>query len=304
MKLTDAQAVEVGLTPEPGIYLNVPAADYFRWPYLSKSGLERFCISPAQHRALVDGVLSWGRSDSMLLGSALDVLWFDGLEAFKAIFACEPAKPPLKKNGQPYSNWMASTPGKAWARAQEAAGRQVLTKVLWRKAFAMLHRLHAHEGKDGHPSASELREQGTAQVSIVWRCPVTGLWLKGRPDLVDFARLICSDLKTTADHRPAGFSKSIGSFEYHWQLYLYMQGLAILTGQDNWEGRFVAVRNEPVHSVEIYTLEPSALEQARAEVTRRLFTYLDCLTNDRWPADSGHMRTIDLPAWRRGRGGP
>jgi len=41
VKLTDAQAVEVGLTPEPGIYLNVPATDYFRWPYLSKSGLSK-----------------------------------------------------------------------------------------------------------------------------------------------------------------------------------------------------------------------------------------------------------------------
>lgn len=305
MVLTDAQKVDIGLTPPEGIYLNVPAADYFKWPYLSKSALTKFCISPAQHRAVVDGIIQWGRSDALLLGSAVDVLWFDGEEIYLDNFAEEPRTPPPKKTGGTYTNWLTSSPGKAWAAQCELAGRTVLSKALWMKARAMVGRLNEHKGRDGHPSAGELLRSSVSQVSLVWRCPHTKIWLRGRPDLVDFERLIVPDLKTARDVRRAGFSKAISEYDYHWQAHLYRQGLAILTETDPWDwiAKYIAVRNEPIHSVQIYTLSTAALEQAEREVSAKLVEYLHCAMADDWrgvwPAESGHEETIDLAAWRR-----
>lgn len=302
VKLTDAQTVDIGLTPEPGIYLNVPAADYFCWPYLSKSALTKFCISPAQHRGIVDGILQWGRTDSMLLGSAVDVLWFDGEKIFREVFALEPSNPPLRKNGKPYKDWINSSPGKRWAEHQQSIGKTVLTKTIWTKAAAMVVRLNEHQAEPGHVSASELREQGTAQVSLVWICPRTKIWMKGRPDLVDFERLILSDLKTAQDVRRHGFANAISTYDYHWQMYLYRQALEILTGRTGWVGKYIAVRNEPIHSVEIYNLVEPAFRQAESEVRQKLWEYLACADNNHWPADSGLEKDIDLAGWRRHKG--
>jgi len=305
MKLTDAQKVDIGLAPAEGIYLYVSSADYFKWPYLSKSALTAFCISPAQHRAVVDEIIKWKSSDALLLGDATDVLWFYGLKAYLAGFAEEPAKPPLKKNGKPYSNYLTSSAGKAWIAQQEISGKKVLSKALWIKARAMAARLDEHKGRDGHPSARELRDQGIAQVSLVWRCPHTKIWLKGRPDIVDFERRVLTDLKTARDVRRWGFAKAISEYDYHWQARLYLQALAILTGTDplDWIAKYIAVRNEPIHSVQIYTLSTAALEQAEREVSTKLVEYLHCAMADnwcgRWPAETGYEETIDLAAWRR-----
>lgn len=301
MRLTDAQAVQVGLTPRPGIYLNAPDDEYFRWPYLSKSGLSKFVVSAAEHRAYIDGLLEYKSSDSMLLGSAVDCLWFFGTDALLRAFATEPHPTPLKKNGQPYSNWLSSKPGVQWASEMAATGLRVLPKGLEQKALAIVQRLDEHASTDGTPSAAQLREQGTAQVSIVWDCPHTGLRLKGRPDLVDFERLVISDLKTAVDVSPSGFAAAIGRYDYHWQAHLYRQGLAVLTGTDPWDWatKWIAVRNTPVHSVEIYSAGHDTMLQAEQEVTYQLTRYRHCVLKDDWPADSGIEKMIDLPNWRK-----
>ena len=129
----------------------------------------------------------------------------------------------------------------------------------------MVVRLNEHEGKDGYESAVELLRAGVSQVSLVWRHP-SGIWMKGRPDIVDFERRIVTDLKTAKDVRPAGFAKAISDYDYHWQAYLYLTMLEQLTGTTGWTAKYITVRNEPVHSVEIYDLTHTALLQAEAEV--------------------------------------
>ena len=216
MTLADAQKVEVGLLPPPGIYVNVPAAQYFAWPYMSKSGLSDFAKSPALWYGRQTGALPWKQSASFELGSATDHLWVERrrLEARDG-YQVIPRESPLTGKPMPKS-------GKVRAEYLEHIAAQGLTAVsrpMAGKARAMAAAL------DNNDRAQRLHAGATAQVSLVWRCPFTRLMLKGRPDLVDLEALILSDLKSTRSIAPWAFDSDCSLYNYHWQLHLYTQGL-------------------------------------------------------------------------------
>lgn len=281
MILTDAQKVEVGLQPPPGIYVNVPAADYFRWPYLSKSALSDFAKSPALWHGRATGNIPWKSSAAFTIGSAVDLMWVEQRPLDDG-FRKAPAE--LPSRGKKRDKWVAELP----------AGTEPITNDQATKARAMRKALL------GNKRAMELRECSQPQVSVVWRCPFTGLMLKGRPDLVAFEQLILSDLKSTRNIRPWAFDGDFGDYNYHWQLHLYTQGL-VANGcgrYEDWRHWLITMANDKPHGVACRPVPRDPLELAVAECAHYLAKWRECRINNHWPADLLDEKPVALPGWR------
>jgi len=277
LKLTDAQAVEVGLQPQPGAYVGVPFAEYLAWPYLSKSSLSDFAYLPAQHRGLLDGTIPRKDSAAFDVGSAVDAMWVEGKGLLEAGFRV----------------WSGRKAGPKWVEFKAAhAGCTILSFEQER------HVRGAVDALEQHDRACDLRDGATQQLSLVWVCPFTGLRLKGRPDLVDFDYRLLSDLKTARDVRPFKFDAAVADYNYHWQLYLYAQALRELGLGDGWKPWLIGVRNVPIHSVACRPLSADALQLAADEVTALLWQYRAAVLGDDWQRNFDDEKPIQLPGWR------
>ncbi len=294
MVLTDAQKVDIGALPPPGIYVNVPIRDYFAWTYMSKSGLSDFAKSPALWHGRQTGEIPWAKSDLFDLGSATDLLWVERREltpenGFQPLPKINPlTDKPLPKGGKARGEYLEHV---------RKLGLTPLSKGMEVKARAMAAAL------DNNDRAQRLHAGAMTQLSIVWRCPFTGLMLKGRPDLADIVRYILSDLKSTKEIRPWAFDSDASSYNYHWQLYLYTQGL-IANGVGTWaewSHWLITVRNSKPYGVACRPMESgpgSALDLAADETLYYLQRWIKCATEQHFPADLLDEKPIELPRWR------
>lgn len=281
VQIIDARETTPSPTPEPGIYSHVPFAEYLAWPYLSKSALRSFEVSPAQYQHEL--AQPFEPSDAMVLGSMVDTLWFDGREAYEAAFLPAPA---IVKRRQ----------GSVWGDFEFGCKGLGIVPVLYAQAMTaerMVDALYDHHG------AMRAREGGLSQLSLVWDDPETGIRCKGRPDIVDPDRRGIDDLKTSRDISPGGFSKACSDYNYHWQGRHYLSALETLTGEP-WDGgfRLITVRNKPVHGVQIYRMADAALELARDELRVVLARMRACIIMDHWPSAEQSELTVDLKRWR------
>jgi len=268
------------MLPPPDVYLGVPFDVYMRWPYLSKSGISDFLISPAQHLARMLGQLDKATPIHYLIGSLTDLMWVEQQDPADHGYHVMPEG--MSRRGKRYDLWLASVGDDATAVPHD----------IMAKAQAMVAALNANA------KACSLREGSQPQVSVVWDCPQSGLRRKGRPDLVDFERKIVSDLKTARDVRPRELSRAVSDYLYHWQLQGYIEALQTLQYGDDWRAWIVAVRNEPVHSVACHPIAIAALELARAEQLPVLMRYRECALAGTWPADDDSEEILDVPTWR------
>ncbi len=294
MILTDAQKTEIGPMPGPGIYLNVPAEQYFAWPHLSKSGLSDFAKSPALWYLRQTGEIERKSSPAFGLGTATNVLWVERgeLTDANAIQIAPKINPltdkPLPATGKARDAYAASLPN----------GTTLITQAQADQAQLMATAL------EGNDRAQRLHAGSHAEVSLVWRCPHTGILLKGRPDLVDLERCVLSDLKTTKEIRPFAFDRDAASYNYHWQLHLYTQGLVAngCGSYDDWAQWLITVRNEQPHGVACRPMPASALELAADETAHHIRRWCDCRDNNDWPADDLDEKPIEFPRWRFNQG--
>lgn len=280
--MIDAQKTEIGLQPPPGIYLNVPAAQYFAWPYMSKSGLSDFAKSPALWYGRQTGAIPWKTTPSQIMGTATNLLWVEQKESVTDSLILPPED--LPKSGKKRDAWIESLP----------PGIEPITSGQLHRAGCMAEALLHNE------RAMQLRSRAVPEVSLVWRCPFTKIMLKGRPDLVDFDEHILSDLKTTKDIREWSFDRDCSDYNYHWQLHLYTQGLVAngAGAYQDWFHWLITVANSQPHGVGCRPMPLEALELAESECYYHLQRWLQCRTDNHWPADLLDEKEIELPRWR------
>jgi hypothetical protein len=256
---------------------------------MSKSQLSDFAKSPALWYGRLVGTIPHKQSASFVLGSATDKLWVEQLplspeNGFQLIPKINPMTgKPMPATGKVRGEYIAHV------REQ---GMEPISHTVELKAEAM------RDALDGNERALRLRSGALAQVSLVWRCPHTKLMLKGRPDLVNFERMLLSDLKTTKEIRPHSFDSDASAYNYHWQLHLYTQGLAANGCGEHWRQWLITVRNEAPHGVACRPLGAAALELAEAETAYHLRRWLQCRNDNHWPADLLDEKPIDMPRWR------
>lgn len=242
----------------PGIYRDLPSAQYHALPYVSSSFLKRFRRNPASALLPVEQTLA------MVLGSASHAYSLEGDRAFLDGYAVLPAGIDRRtKAGK-----------EEWAMFEAAnQGKTLLTRD---QADAVLG---IDNSLKTHPLASMLLKRGTPELSLVWDDAETGLRCKARIDL-DPHRLALIDYKTCAD--VGKFDRQMVGLNYDIQAAAYSMG-ATACGIDHDVFIFVAAETSEPYPVRCGYLAPEWLEWAKGETRRLLRLVAECRESDHYP---------------------
>ena len=290
--------------PEPGIYENVPFADYLKWPCVSQSELKQLRRSPGHLKHYRENQ-SDKQTPSMKLGSAVDCLWFDGQKAFDKAYTTVP--PPdqrqLKDDGTEYANWLVSVHGKAWKAEQEEAGRDILNAKDHARVLGMAASLNAH------PIASSFLARSKPQVSIVWIHKPTGILCKGRFDLLAMGEPpydpgdlksvngVMTQLDPMSDFDP--FVRHAGRLGYDLQAGHYCNGLDTLTGVRHTRFDLFVVEQVLPCSAEHYYYEEDDINEAQEILDDLLFLYKECSDLNTWRTSTNGSYPLSVPSFTR-----
>lgn len=262
------------MTPDPGIYENVPFTEYLKWDALSKSALPHLAESPAQYRHWLSVKDQFVPTDPMIVGSAVDILIFDGIDEFRSQFFRLPKGVKRSQNSMAFNLELLRNGDKI-----------PLPWKMWDRVFAIA------DAVQSEPEVAAMLERSRSQVSFVWLAP-GGVLMKGRLDLWDPPWI--GDLKVTGDISPRGWRRQVFRLNQDWQAALYCEALTDLTGEMHDQWSWITARDKPVHSVQIYDLKQLDLVDAWGKVAEHIKTYKVCNDNNSWPANSGTRQTLSL----------
>lgn len=173
--------------------------------------------------------------------------------------------------------------------------------------------LLAHEYEHSQAMAEALRQHpvagplfapgtGTAEVSLFWTDPDTGVECRARIDWlrhpVPGRRLIISDYKTTTDASPEGIARSIAAYGYHQQGDWYMAGAeACGLAPDGAAFLLIFQEKQAPYLVTVAQLAPSDLMLAAARNARARELFRDCTASGVWPGYADEPLIIQQPKW-------
>ena len=285
-------------TPAPGIYRNVPAAEYRAWDAINVSSLKPLIEKTAEHyyyelthpkpttAAMVFGTTVHTRilesedddEDTMALRS----LSADGLEAYnKTVINVTVGGPINPTTGKCYGP--DSQKFKAWCDAQ-GPGKIFLTT----EQDAQLRGMHSRLMRDEN-IAGFIGKPGDEnnELSLLWIDDETGLLCKARLDMWRPQGEAIGDLKTCRDASPAGFAGSIGKFRYHGQSAFYLDGARKL-GMPAKHFIFIPVEKTAPYVPAMYRIQDGDVEIGRQQNRKALATIADCRASGFWPGyDTG-----------------
>ena len=270
------------VTRGPGIYPDVPDADYFTDPAFSQSQAKELLASPAKyHHAQTHPKASTKAFDvghaahAKVLGTGSDVVVI-------------PAT--LLSPGEA----IRKTEAKEWEAAAIAEGKVVIKPKTAREVDAMAEAILAK------PEARRLLElDGQSEVSMWWTDARTGVECRGRVDKLaqtDAGDVINVDLKSTNDASLRGFAKSAGDYGYHVQDGAYDDGYFHITGE-HLPCVLIAVEKDPPHLVALFEFSPFDVERGRARWHSALDLLVQCRTANHWPGHPDHIQNLTLPRW-------
>jgi hypothetical protein len=188
-------------------------------------------------------------------------------------------------------HWMKprSDQGQAWTNAEALKGRETLTQDERDLVDSMAGALLAE------PTTQDLVSQsGFSEVTMIWKEPETGIFLKVRADRVIRSGRLPLEIKTAADPRPTEFAKAVASYGYHVSAALMldvMRGLGI----DAEPQRFVIVGKDAPWLCWADELDAEALHWGRRRYQHALRQFAACAASGSWP---GYQPSrIQLPSW-------
>lgn len=284
--------------PAPGIYPDVPFAEYARWDAWNQSTLK--CIgaydsvtghcepapwaSPAHARAHLDGLEE--TTDSQRVGSDYHALLL------------EPARFNREYHVLQEKCDRRTTEGKArWARLAETFGEdRILTKERWEQLLGMAR------AASRNPHIKNLvGAKAEHEVSMVWNDEETGLLCKARLDILITApsgKVYIPDIKSTRCAHWRMFERDAARFAYHVQAAMYHDGYTAAAGKPPDDYLLIAQETAAPYPAVIYRVRPEELDSGRRHYRAQLQLASECAAKNSWPAYADD-RIVDLvlPAW-------
>lgn len=238
----------------PGLYYNVPAADYFALEALNASGAKLLLRSPAHF--LVSKRNEREPSAAMRLGTLVHGLVLEPEETVENCAVC----PKFDRR---------TTIGKKAAEEFEAsaAGKLVIDEETWSKARRIADNVLAH------PVIKRDMNGGAAEATLLWQ--QHGARCKARVDYLVGSTIF--DIKTCQDASPDGFTKQIARYAYHLQAAHYEAGFREVVGWDLGSFVFVAVETEAPYMVRLYTLDERSRQSGRILMQRAALAYHEAM---------------------------
>jgi exodeoxyribonuclease VIII len=269
------------VAPEPGIYPNVPAEEYFAWEAMNRSTLEHASRSMMHlHAAMTTPSQS---SAAMDLGTALHCAVLEP-DSFSRRYKVAPECDRRTKVGKATFE----------AFVKESSGATVLDSDSMDLVQHMANAIRCHERAD-----KLLAVPGENEVCVVWDDAETGIRCKARIDRYACGK-IGVDIKTTRNASPGAFSKSVFDYGYHRQMAWYADGFYAITGKLT-PFVIVAVENDKPCGVCIYRLEDAAVEFGRDDNRRWLRQYAEAKASNRFDGYPAEVVNLGLPVWAEKR---
>jgi len=274
---------------QPGTYSNLSNDDYHADKQsISRSGLMDFDKSPYHY---------WAKhinpdrpvnepTPAMILGSAAHTLILEP-EKWGDFYAVMPEKKLLKDVGREEYD---ANQDRIEAVKQNLGKKTILSFNDYMTLRGMKAAFEVNLNAVGLLHETEIEK------SFFWRCPISGLMLKCRPDFL--SRNYIGDLKTCADASPRAFQNAIATGAYH------VQGAMIRAAVDQLEGRridnviFIAIETKYPYAMGIYVLDEYALEAGHKKYQELAVSLAQAMIDNRWE-DYG-TQTISLPKWAVG----
>jgi hypothetical protein len=260
--------------PEPGIYRDVPFAEYERWNAWNPSKIKTLLQkSPRALRYDLDH--DKGSSAAMDTGKAahMAILEPDRFMDTYVVFSG------ARRQGKAWDDFQAANEGKEVVKADE-----------YYELLAMRHAVESDPVSGPIMAASADHE-----VSIVWIDADTGLLCKGRLDRLEADNTI-TDLKTTADPYHRAFRNTFTRLLYHVSLAAYTDGLSALD-RESPGTQIIAVQSAAPFEVVVYQPSRGTILEGYDQWKRGLKTIAECIRNGVWPGPETKPVPLDLPEW-------
>jgi hypothetical protein len=266
----------------PGIYDDLPDADYHADPALSSSGARKLLPPSCPAR------FHWERENGQPPRAAFDF----GKAAHGEV---------LGTGGEivvvTADDWRTKA-AKELREATYAEGKIPLLPDEARQVQEMAAALQEH------PIASALLDpdHGRPEVSLFWDDDRYGVARRARLDWLPGAsggRLIIPDYKTCQSAEPRSFAKSMANYGYHAQADWYLEAVRALGLADDAAFVLIAQEKTPPYLVTVFEPDAEALRVGRVMNDRALQVFADCTATDTWPgyAADDEIPLIGLPAW-------
>jgi hypothetical protein len=241
--------------------------------YISKSLLDMIHKSPAHYKAYLEGEKQEPTA-AMILGSLVHGVVFN--QNNYAVLP-EGLDRRTKEGKLIYDMFMLANKGT----------ELIVTHEQYEHALNIKNAVYSHD------KAALLLQNGQAETSIFGK--IEGLDAKCRVDFLNTKHNVIVDLKTTNSAAPDEFSKSVWNYRYHVQAAFYMD----LTKAERFF--FIAVDKEKPFNVELYELDPEAIEKGRIEYKKDIETLKKCLETNNWHGytEDKKIHIISLPGWAK-----
>jgi hypothetical protein len=258
---------------KPGIYPNIPFADYLAIDAVSNSRLGQLAKSPAHYKANAE----LEQTKPLVIGRLVHAGRLEPLSLIQRYAVCpdfhlDPGNRTDK--GDPSQSTQTK-----WCKEQVANfgaanwGKEIVSRSWYDEMMAMVTSL------DADPLAKEIfNEPGEVELTLVWNDDETGLLCKARLDKISRDRI--TDLKTTPDL--SAFTRAMARYGYHRQGAHYRNGWSTLNGEclDFW---IAAVEKSPPFCVQAAPVHEDSIESGELKRRELLRLLADCMDSDKWP---------------------
>lgn len=153
-------------------------------------------------------------------------------------------------------------------------GKRPICGVIWDDAQRAMNTVRNHREADAY------LQNGLAEVTIIVRCPRTGMMLKAKFDWLRFDNMAC-DVKSTRDTKPSKFKHQMEDLNYPTQQEFYKY-TASLMGIEIETFVFIAVEFIKADICQPYELSAKRSHLARVELMKALDNFVQCRDSNRW----------------------
>ncbi len=280
---------------QPGIYHDLPAADYHADPIeggsLSSTGARKLLPPgcPAKFRYWADHPQPPKREFDLghaahrtLLGVGEEIVVVDA------------------------DTWKTKAAREARDEAYDAGQVPLLPHELT-KVEEMIEAIWAH------PVAAAVFSNGRPEVTLAWRNDIFGVWQRARLDWFPNGPItipdsgtgkprpyfVVPDYKTCVSAEPDALSKAMHSHGYHQQIDWYSGILAALgaTGDVPLLPLLVAQEKEPPYVVTVAQPDAAAMRVAATRNRKALDVYSICMQSGVWPGYDDDVVPLALPGY-------
>lgn len=264
----------------PGIYENIPLADYFAIDAIHSSTLKAAAKSAAHLKHYEDE--EFEMSEALIIGSALHCAILEP-DRFAMEYAAAP-KCDLR-----------TTAGKSIMAEflMDNIGKTVI------KAEQMQDIERMKDSIMAHPAASEIINlPGQNELTMLRRDEATGLLFVIRIDKYMLFRdkLTIVDIKTTKNGSPEGFPREAANYGYDIQGGFYSDVASAVEQQNIEQVIFITVEKKSFITT-VYVLENLDLRVGKQKYKSALELLIECRKTGKYPGYSDSILPLSLPVW-------